>query len=210
MQAVLPISKNWQKGISPGDIRWEGEDPGISRQGARGGLGRGVKKSLGRGGAIPGAGRGRKVTKGQFKKDFPPSQNGIGKKASDDIEILHTDTLIKEVERVFGESHPDPIEIEKARKVLKEHEQALVDAIARLADASDGESDDGDRPFSHGGQSMDQERGWRNRQYGGNRHTEHFEDEMTGEGRGDGSDGDKMAREGRVTSDEPQDCDEDI
>lgn len=74
------------------------------------------------------------------------------------------------MERVFSAGHPDPQEIEKAKKVLKvrkhancqrailhchldagygfdclilliqEHEQALADAIARLADISDGES----------------------------------------------------------------------
>lgn len=83
--------------ISPDDIRWEGEDPGISRRGGRAGQGRGVKKSSSRGGAVPGAGRGRGGPKGQFKKDFLTSENGMGKKASDDIEILHTDTVIKEV-----------------------------------------------------------------------------------------------------------------
>lgn len=31
------------------------------------------------------------------KKGFPLSQNGIGKKPLGDIEILHTETLIKEV-----------------------------------------------------------------------------------------------------------------
>ncbi|XP_059651798.1 protein EMSY-LIKE 3-like isoform X2 [Cornus florida] len=138
--------------ISPEDIQWEGEDPGISRQGGYGGSGHGMNRSVGRDGG-PGAGRGRGVPKGQLRKDFPPSQNGIGKKGSDDIQILHTETLIKEVERVFGANHPDPIEIEKAKKVLKEHEQALTDAIARLADISDGESDEGGR-FLHG-QSMD-------------------------------------------------------
>lgn len=73
-----------------------------------------------------------------------------------------------QVERVFSNSRPDPQEIEKAKKVLKvrkaciftpssyfatrllcrnnmifviqEHEQALADAISRLADISDGES----------------------------------------------------------------------
>lgn len=73
------------------------------------------------------------------------------------------------MEKVFSASHPDPTEIEKAKKVLivrtspsldikyhepdlfvrerlimylkiQEHEQALIDAIARLEDASDGES----------------------------------------------------------------------
>ncbi|XP_076940793.1 protein EMSY-LIKE 3-like [Bidens hawaiensis] len=119
--------------ISPEDIQWvEGEDPGIPHRGS----GRPVGHDSG-----PGGGRGRGMTKGQTRKEFPPSQNGIGKKGLDDIRLLNTDTLIKEVERVFGSSHPDPNEIEKARKVLKEHEQALTDAIARLADISDGESD---------------------------------------------------------------------
>ncbi|MQM09856.1 hypothetical protein Taro_042738 [Colocasia esculenta] len=128
------------KEISPEDIRWEGEDPGISQRVGRGGPGRGAKKSIGRGGAVPGAGRGRGSVKYPSKKDLPPSQNGIGKKGADIIEILHTETLIKEVEKVFGSSHPDPLEVEKAKKVLKEHEQSLIDAIARIADASDGES----------------------------------------------------------------------
>lgn len=75
------------------------------------------------------------------------------------------------MERVFTANHPDPLEIDKAKKVLKvrkwtifwfnfllkfpltlleviklnymvlqEHEQALIDAIGRLADISDGES----------------------------------------------------------------------
>ncbi|KAF3325912.1 Protein EMSY-LIKE 3 [Carex littledalei] len=135
------------KEISPEDIRWEGEDPGINQQrSGRGGGGPahgGVKKSMGRGGgAMPGGGRGRGSLKNMPKKDsvIPPSQNGIGRKNPDDIEILHTETLIKEVERVFSANHPDPSEIEKAKKVLKEHEQSLIDAIARLAEASDGES----------------------------------------------------------------------
>lgn len=50
-----------------------------------------------RGGAVPGTGRGRGTTKGHSKKDFPLQQNGVGKRALCDIEILHTDTLIKEV-----------------------------------------------------------------------------------------------------------------
>ena len=130
--------------ISSEDIHWEGEDPGISHHGGYGGSGRGMNRTVGRDGG-PGAGRGRGMLKGQSRKDFLPSQNGIGKKGSDDIQLLHTDTLIKEVatafisnftgkfysicsvltndpgqvERVFSASHPDPQEIEKAKKVLK-------------------------------------------------------------------------------------------
>lgn len=130
--------------ISPKDIKWEGEDPGIAQKGGYGRPGHGMNRSVGRDSG-PGVGRGRGLTKGQMRKDFPPSQNGIGKKGPDDIRLLNTDALIKEVERVFGSSHPDPSEIEKAKKVLKEHEQALADAIAKLADISDGESDEGGR-----------------------------------------------------------------
>ncbi|MCH87707.1 hypothetical protein A2U01_0008585, partial [Trifolium medium] len=60
------------------------------------------------------------------------------------------------VERVFSANHPDVHEIEKAKKILKDHEQALIDAIARLADLSDGDSDEGGHHFSHA-KSMDRE-----------------------------------------------------
>ncbi|CAK9328051.1 unnamed protein product [Citrullus colocynthis] len=140
------------KEISPEDIRWEREGSVVSRSGVRPGQGRGNKKSMTRGGAVAAGGRGRGTMKGQSRRDLPVSQNGSRKQATGDIEILHTDTLIKEVEKVFGANHPDPMEIEKAKKVLKDHEQSLVDAIARLEDASDGESD-GREPYSQG-QSM--------------------------------------------------------
>ncbi|KAK7243522.1 hypothetical protein RIF29_38321 [Crotalaria pallida] len=132
--------------ISPEDIQWVGEDPGINRRGAFGRSGHGMNRPIGRD-SVPGAGRGRGATKGQSRKDFLPSQNGMGKKAPDDIQILHTDTLVKEVERIFSANNPDALEIEKARKVLKDHEQALIDAIARLADLSDDES--GTSQFSY-------------------------------------------------------------
>lgn len=128
------------KEISQEDIRWEGEDSGIPRKGGQAGPGRGLKKSMSRGGAVTGAGKGRGMTKVQPKKDFTSSQNGSRKKPTADIEILHTDTVIKEVEKVFSASHPDPMEMEKAKKMLKEHEQALINAIARLGDVSEGES----------------------------------------------------------------------
>ncbi|KAF5445827.1 hypothetical protein F2P56_031512 [Juglans regia] len=141
--------------ISPEDIQWVGEDPGISHRSGYGGFGHGINRSVGHD-SIPSVGRGRGVTKGHSRKDFLPSQNGIGKKAPEDIKILQTDTLIKEVERVFGAIHPDPLEIEKAKKMLKEQEQALIDAISRLNEISDGESDEGGHQFSLR-QSMDRE-----------------------------------------------------
>ncbi|RWW64389.1 hypothetical protein BHE74_00028372 [Ensete ventricosum] len=152
--------------ISPEDIRWEGEDPDINYQPGQGAPGRKIKKSTGRGDAIPGAGRGRGTIKNQPKKDFPTSQNGVSKKNTGDIEILHTETLIKE-----------------------EHEQSLIDAIARLADASDGEREDDEHQFPHE-QYMERDGEWRNEQYGGKQHrANHHEDDMiTGEG-GEDSDG---------------------
>lgn len=189
------------KEISPGDIRWEGEDPGLSHKAiGRSGAGRGVKKTTGRSNVIPGAGRGRGSVKNQSKKEFPPSQNGIGKKSSGDIEIFHTDTLIKEVERVFNANLPDPLEMEKAKKALKEQEQALIDAIARLANASDGESEDVEHQFSHPGQSMDRDQGWRNRQFPRTQHGANYDDDMVGDGMAGGG----------VASDYRHDVDDDI
>ncbi|XP_024188322.1 protein EMSY-LIKE 1 isoform X2 [Rosa chinensis] len=141
------------KEISREDIRWEGEELGLSHQGNHGsGHGRRVKKSTNHGGVGPVSGRGRGHIKPQSKKQLLPSQNGIGNKLPDDLELLNTDSLVKEVERVFNASNPDPFELEKARKMLKDHEQALVDAIERLAYASDGESDGehGEHAFMHG------------------------------------------------------------
>ncbi|KAJ4842420.1 hypothetical protein Tsubulata_017631 [Turnera subulata] len=129
------------KEMSPEDIRWEGEDPGINYRGIYSGGGHGTKKSMSRGSFVPSVGRGKGTPRGQqSKREFLSTQNGITKKVSGDIELLNTESLVKEVEKVFGVTHPDPLALEKAKKMLKEHEQALVDAIARLADTSDGES----------------------------------------------------------------------
>lgn len=150
------------------DIRWEGEEPDLNFLG-RGAPVHGVKKSSSRGGPISGAGRGRGTQKNSIKKGYPPSQNGVWKKSSDYIEILHTETLIKEVEQVFSAGNPDLLEMERAKKVLKEHEQSLIDAIARLAEAPDGDGDDSARPLEYN-------RGWRN-QHGGR-----YKDDMTIDG----------------------------
>ncbi|XP_028181001.1 protein EMSY-LIKE 1-like isoform X1 [Glycine soja] len=140
--------------ISPEDIRWEGEDPGVLHRGGHGGQGRGGRKFFGHGGDSLGAGRGRGHPRFQARQEFLPPQNGIGRRVLDDIELLNTDSLVKEVERIFASSPPDSMELEKAKQMLKEHEQALVDAIARIADASDGESD-GEQPFLQHGQLME-------------------------------------------------------
>ncbi|XP_054784862.1 protein EMSY-LIKE 1-like isoform X1 [Prosopis cineraria] len=141
-------SETWEwvdlKEISPEDIRWD-EDPGILHRGGPIGQGHGVRKSFSRSVDTRGTGRGRGHPKAQPRREFHPPQNGIVKRVLDEFELLSTDLLVKEVERVFAVSQPDPMELEKAKNMLKEHEQALVDAIARLADASDGESD-GEHP----------------------------------------------------------------
>ncbi|PNY06161.1 hypothetical protein L195_g002623, partial [Trifolium pratense] len=126
--------------ISPEDIRWEGEDPGILYRGGHSGQGRGANKLFGHGGDTLGAGRGRGHPRFHSRKELVLPQNGIGNRVPDEIELLNTDSLVKEVERVFATSLPDSVELEKAKQMLKEHEQALVDAISRIADASDGES----------------------------------------------------------------------
>lgn len=81
--------------ISPDDIRWDGEDPGISYRGGHGF--HGTKKSFSHGAPAPGLGRGRGSVKGLYRKESLPSQNGIAKKLSDDIELLNTEALVKEV-----------------------------------------------------------------------------------------------------------------
>ncbi|KAF3640810.1 Protein EMSY-LIKE 3 [Capsicum annuum] len=124
------------KEIRSVDIRWIGDDPGISRVGGGGGTGYGVNT----------AGRGRRFARQQFENDVNASENRIVQKTSDEIEILHTETLLKKVEKVIDASHPDLVEIEKAKKMLKEHEQALIDVIAKLADVC-GSGSGGEQPL---------------------------------------------------------------
>ncbi|KAL6598040.1 hypothetical protein ACP70R_046461 [Stipagrostis hirtigluma subsp. patula] len=160
------------KEMGPEDIRWQEDDSGIDPVAylrSRGGPSSGGRKSSGRGGPTPGPGRGRGFQKNVSKKEFPPSQNGVGKRSSDDIDILHTESLIKEVEKVFSVSNPDPQEVEKAKKALKEQEQSLIDAIARLAEASDGESDG----YNHGR---------RNAPHGSNHNQLNYNDAMAAAG----------------------------
>jgi hypothetical protein len=82
--------------MKPDDIIWKDGDPGLYL-GGRGAQGSGGKKSTSRGMSTPGTGRGRGSQKNMSRKDFQRSQNGVGKRSSDDIDILHTESLIKEV-----------------------------------------------------------------------------------------------------------------
>ncbi|KAL8236606.1 hypothetical protein R6Q59_017687 [Mikania micrantha] len=141
------------KEIPPEDIQWLDEDSGYHQVSHGGPHGYSNQVSHG-------TGRGRGNAKEQSRKGYPPPlQNGDHMKTSDEIEILHTDTLIKEVEKVFDTTHPDLLEIEKAKKMLRDHERALIDVIAKLADAYDSDSG-GDQRFT-GGQAMDGEVGHR-------------------------------------------------
>ncbi|CAL5090737.1 unnamed protein product [Urochloa decumbens] len=131
--------------MEPEDIRWLEDDSRIdpvTYLQSQGAPSSGARKSTSCGGLIPGHGRGRSFQKNVSKKDFPPPINNARKRGSGDIDIFHTESLIKRVEKVFSISNPDPLEAEKAKKALKEQEHSLVDAIARLAersaDASDG------------------------------------------------------------------------
>ncbi|XP_023526425.1 protein EMSY-LIKE 1-like isoform X1 [Cucurbita pepo subsp. pepo] len=126
------------KEIPPEDIQWDREDLRMTHRGGH--SGRVFRRTQSSGGFAPGAGRGRGRSMSQYRKEISPSQNSVGKKVMDDIELLNTEVLVKEVEKVFNSSNPDPVELEKAKKVLKDQEMALVDAISRLAYTSDGES----------------------------------------------------------------------
>ncbi|XP_047944863.1 protein EMSY-LIKE 3-like isoform X3 [Salvia hispanica] len=114
------------KEVPPEDIRWVGEDPVVSRLGEAGG---------------PNSGRGRTSSMNPYANEMQPSRNGVAKDDSEEIEILHTDTLIKKVEKVLEASHPDALEIDKAKRMLKEHEQTLVQVIQKLVDACDSDDE---------------------------------------------------------------------
>lgn len=84
--------------ISPEDIRWEGEDPSILHRGGHSGQGRGANKLFNHGGGTYGAGRGRGHPRFHPRKELITPQNGIGNRVPDEIELLNTETLVKEVD----------------------------------------------------------------------------------------------------------------
>ncbi|EPS57556.1 hypothetical protein M569_17261, partial [Genlisea aurea] len=91
--------------ISREDIQFVGEELGTSRPFRR-------DHSLG-------AGIGRGTVKSQSRKEFQQPQSVFETKGRDNIELLHTDSLIKEIERVISSDNPDPLEIQKAKTALK-------------------------------------------------------------------------------------------
>ncbi|KAL8167850.1 hypothetical protein V2J09_009349 [Rumex salicifolius] len=109
--------------IPPNDIRWASDDPGISHRGVVG-----DKTSTSPTLLAAGNYHKNELCYGNRKMNTP------------DIEIFHTETLIKVVEKVISASNPNLSEIDKAKKMLKEHEEALEYAISKLKYTSDGES----------------------------------------------------------------------
>ncbi|WZZ40597.1 hypothetical protein YC2023_036856 [Brassica napus] len=116
--------------ISPRDIEWIGEDPGVCNR-------YGLNRTTGPNN-VPQRGSG--LAKTTIKNDLRTSQNGAGKRKHVDIRIRPTNVLIREVERVLGSHNPDPQEVEMAKRVLEEQEHALVGAITKLGDISNGEN----------------------------------------------------------------------
>lgn len=71
------------------------DDAGLSHQSGVGVQGPGDSNLIH--GTYPNIGRGKGAMRDQNENEIPLSENGVVKKVSDEIEILHTDTLIKEV-----------------------------------------------------------------------------------------------------------------
>ncbi|XP_042520131.1 protein EMSY-LIKE 1-like isoform X2 [Macadamia integrifolia] len=108
------------------DSQWGGETAVFAGQGV---VGQSLQYSS-HGRQAPSAGKGRMpiIHAPDFWKRY------------DIIEIRATDELIREVERViYGGREPDPLQVEKAKLILKEHENAILEALDKLADVSDGE-----------------------------------------------------------------------
>ncbi|KQJ90767.1 hypothetical protein BRADI_4g33810v3 [Brachypodium distachyon] len=85
------------------------------------------------------SGRGRVRLSQNEHKDYAAPPNGINRNIGQ-IDVPNTQSVVIEVERVL--SNPNIREIEKAKKLLTDQEQSLLDAIASLDEASDSESED--------------------------------------------------------------------
>ncbi|XP_008651199.1 protein EMSY-LIKE 3 isoform X4 [Zea mays] len=123
--------------MAPEDIRWE-FDGHLSNHDGWGPSGPMLKRHMTNNGAMAGSIRGRgRLSINEPIKDYAPPQNDINRNF-DYIDIPNTESVVTEVERVLA--NPNMPEIEKARKLLKDQEQSLLDAIARLDEASDSDS----------------------------------------------------------------------
>ncbi|NP_001141881.1 ENT domain containing protein [Zea mays] len=91
--------------------------------------------------ASDGATKGMDGRSGRYHtNEYYASHNDMGLLNFNRTDIPDTETLVKKVERVL--SRPDVYAIERAKELLIGQEQSLLDAIAKLDEASDHESDD--------------------------------------------------------------------
>ncbi|KAM3258371.1 hypothetical protein ACQJBY_050249 [Aegilops geniculata] len=118
--------------MRPEDIRWERDDQGISNRDSWGPSGPLLNRNQSNNG------RGR-LSQNEHPNKYGPPQNGINRNIGE-IDVPNTQSVVIEVERVL--SNPNMHEIERAKKLLTDQEQSLLDAIASLDDASDSESED--------------------------------------------------------------------
>ncbi|GAY40011.1 hypothetical protein CUMW_048770 [Citrus unshiu] len=85
----------------------------------------------------PPDGKQKVLVKSQAKKG---SNAPDVKKSCDIIKIRATDKLIHYVERtIYGTKNPSAGQVEKAKSILREHERAILAALNKLDDISDGD-----------------------------------------------------------------------
>ncbi|ESR56749.1 hypothetical protein CICLE_v10020940mg [Citrus x clementina] len=85
----------------------------------------------------PPDGKRKVLVKSQAKKG---SNAPDVKKSCDIIKIRATDKLIHYVERtIYGTKNPSAGQVEKAKSILREHERAILAALNKLDDISDGD-----------------------------------------------------------------------
>uniref|UniRef100_A0A0D9X9M6 Uncharacterized protein n=1 Tax=Leersia perrieri TaxID=77586 RepID=A0A0D9X9M6_9ORYZ len=111
-------------------IQWVSADQGLLYQGGRQASDPVLKRLPSDNSRMLGSRKRRgRLLPNELIKEYSPL-DGIG--------VPNTGSIVMEVEKVL--SNPNMLEIEKAMKLLRDQEQSLLDAIARLDEASDGES----------------------------------------------------------------------
>lgn len=86
-------------------------------------------------------GKGRGLASVQMQNEsYGQLRNGTSNSGADTIEIMATDELIDEIQRVCGVQSPDPAQLERAKQILKEQERALIDALNKLSDVADDDN----------------------------------------------------------------------
>ncbi|NP_001150442.1 Protein EMSY-LIKE 3 [Zea mays] len=125
--------------MAPEDIRW-GFDGHLSNRDVWSPSGPMLMRHMTNNGAMAGSIKGRgRLSINETIKDYAPPENGTNRNF-DHVDIPNTGSVVMEVKRVLF--NPNMPEIEKARKLLKDQEQSLLDAIARLDEASDSDNED--------------------------------------------------------------------